>query len=171
MYTLIFNKVNFQKRFLYPTVETFAEESGWYVPLTTTSQANPKSKLHVSIFLKPDDELLFNFNHNNWLTMNSQGSCFYRVNYDEALWRRIFDGLKANRSEFHVLQRSQMVDDIFSIARIGDVSYSLVFEMADTLVDETDYYPWYSALNAFSYIIGKLEDEDIELKLKVNRNC
>ncbi|XP_023312885.1 aminopeptidase N-like, partial [Anoplophora glabripennis] len=157
-----------QKRFLYPTTdtETFAEETGWYVPLTATSRANYKSSIKVGTFMNPDQEMLFNFGHDQWLVLNSQGGCFYRVNYDETLWRRILDGLSTNRTDFHVLQRSQMIDDIFNIARTGDVSYYLAFEMADSLVDETEYYPWYSALNAFSYLLGKIEDEDTELKLK-----
>uniref|UniRef100_V5I8G3 Aminopeptidase N n=1 Tax=Anoplophora glabripennis TaxID=217634 RepID=V5I8G3_ANOGL len=157
-----------QKRFLYPTTdtETFAEETGWYVPLTATSRANYKSSIKVGTFMNPDQEMLFNFGHDQWLALNSQGGCFYRVNYDETLWRRILDGLSTSRTDFHVLQRSQMIDDIFNIARTGDVSYYLAFEMADSLVDETEYYPWYSALNAFSYLLGKIEDEDTELKLK-----
>ncbi|KAJ8959942.1 hypothetical protein NQ314_006145 [Rhamnusium bicolor] len=160
----------YQKRFVYPTENSpNYDNDKWAIPLTSTSQGVKNFEGFLNVFLRPDQDLSYSGESNTWIMFNLKGGSFYRVNYEEQLWKRIISSLKsAERTEIHVLNRARLVDDIFNIARIGDVSYALAFELADFLVDETEYYPWYSALNAFTYIIGKLEDDEVETNLEVS---
>lgn len=94
-------------------------------------------------------------------------SGYYRVNYEDTLWHRIIMALEEDVEVIDVLNRAQMVDDIFNIARAGGISYDMVFHFAGYLKSETGYYPWVSALNALSYISGKLNDNEAEKLLQV----
>ncbi|KAJ8959940.1 hypothetical protein NQ314_006143 [Rhamnusium bicolor] len=145
------------KRFVYPMDNMPSyDNDDWDIPLSRTTQSEKNFNKTIDVFYTPEG-LTFTNEDGGWIMLNMQGGSFYRVNYDETLWRRIIRSLKGEeRKDIHVLNRAQLVDDIFSIARIGDVNYSLAFELAEFLVDETDYYPWYSALNAFTYIMGKI---------------
>lgn len=154
---------------MYPTSETVESDFQWYVPLNTVTEWNHPNNIRVDVFLEPDQEMLYFFSQ-TWIIFNSRSGCFYRVNYDTTLWRRILYGLANGRENFHALERAQIIDDVFNIARIGDVSYLFAFQIADTLTNETEYYPWYSALNDFSYLLGKMENEGVEENLKVNEN-
>lgn len=160
----------FQKRFLYPTSETAEDDFQWYVPLTTATESNHPTDVRVDEFLTPEQKENLYFFSDAWIVFNVRGGCFYRVNYDETLWKRILQGLTEVRKNFHVLERAQIIDDVFNIARIGDLDYSFAFAIADTLQNETDYYPWYSALNAFSYLLGKMENKGVEENVRVSQN-
>lgn len=86
---------------------------------------------------------------------------YYRVNYDDNLWSEIQKVLKSNdRNNIHRLNRAQLIDDAMNLARAGNLSYSIALEVVDYLVKETDYYPWYSAFEAFRYLLQRYADDD-----------
>ncbi|KAJ8982961.1 hypothetical protein NQ317_005279 [Molorchus minor] len=157
-----------QKRFVYPMENATHEENGWLIPLTSCISTNQKYDMLIEEYYDPENDNLFFYGNGSWILFNLQGRFLYRVNYDETLWRRLISYLKDDdlRAGIHVLNRAQMVDDIFNIARTGDVSYGLAFELAEFLINETEYYPWKSALTAFSYVLGKLENDDAEANLR-----
>lgn len=150
---------------------TFDDAIKWTIPISYTTSSNKYFDTFINVYYAPNVAVEINIRKDNWVFFNLQGRLPYRVNYDEQLWRRIINALQneTERTEIHYLNRAQVVDDIFNIARTGEVEYSLAFELADFLVYETEYYPWYSAFNAFSYLLGKMKDDDAEEKLKVSR--
>lgn len=92
---------------------------------------------------------------------------YFRVNYDDTLWQRIINALRSDRKNIHVLNRAQLIDDAFNIARTGRIDYQIAFHLAEYLRYETEYYPWVSALNALSFLSGKLGDDEAEQLLQV----
>lgn len=86
---------------------------------------------------------------------------YYRVNYDDELWSQIQTALHSEGfGDIDTINRAQIVDDIFNLARAGLVSYSRALNIISYLEQETEYYPWYSAFTALSYLnrrIGKDE--------------
>lgn len=93
------------------------------------------------------------------MTVQNYFSGFYRVNYDDFLWDKIIEALKDKHFEkIDVLNRAQLIDDIYSIAKIGKVGYEKAFQLTDYLKTEKDYYPWVSAFTAFEFLLKKLEE-------------
>lgn len=80
-------------------------------------------------------------------------SGYYRVNYDAENWNLVSNLLKENFTELSSLTRSQIIDDVFNLARCGYVHYSLLFELLTTWkTEETNYFPWKIVLDNLEFI-------------------
>lgn len=60
--------------------------------------------------------------------------------------------LQSNHNRIHVLNRAQIVDDAFNLARAGILDYSQMFDIINYLKKETDYFPWYPAITGFNFL-------------------
>jgi len=78
------------------------------------------------------------------------------VNYDIKNWKRIIAELKSNPKTIHVLNRAQLIDDSFNLARAGELPHFIPFTLVSYLQKEDDFIPWYSVLNGMSYIVERL---------------
>ncbi|RXG54692.1 hypothetical protein Avbf_13919, partial [Armadillidium vulgare] len=96
---------------------------------------------------------------NKWFIINVQKTGFYRVNYDDSNWLRLKEQLLKNFSLIHRLNREQIIDDAFNLARIGYVAYDLPLEISDYLKMERDPTVWTTFLNNFNYIFDMARDE------------
>lgn len=75
------------------------------------------------------------------------------MNYDAENWNLVSNLLKENFTELSSLTRSQIIDDVFNLARYGYVHYSLLFELLTTWkTEETDYFPWKIVLDNLEFI-------------------
>lgn len=87
---------------------------------------------------------------------------YYRVNYDDTLWSEIETALKSEDfGGIHVLNRAQIIDDVLNLARAGVVSYTRALDVASYLANENEYYPWYSALTAMTYLKRRIGNDDV----------
>lgn len=82
-------------------------------------------------------------------------SGFYRVNYDAKNWQLIGDQLRRNHTMIHVINRAQILDDVFNLARAGVVDYPLALGFTRYLDREMDYVAWRPANKGLSFI-GKM---------------
>ncbi|KAI5638669.1 peptidase family m1 domain-containing protein [Phthorimaea operculella] len=96
-----------------------------------------------------------------WFIINKQQTGYYRVNYEESNWAALAKKLNEEHQDIHVLNRAQIVDDSFNLARNGRLNYTLPFEISRYLVKEKDYIPWGSVNNAFSYLSVVLSGTDV----------
>lgn len=48
--------------------------------------------------------------------------------------------------------RAALIDDAFTLARRGTISYDTALDLTKYLKDELDYIPWEAALTSFTYI-------------------
>lgn len=88
-------------------------------------------------------------------------SGFYRVNYDETNWRRIIEYLNSeNFDKIHVLNRAQLLDDAFDLARSGHLNYEIALELSGFLERETDYIVWYSFFDTLDFLDVALSAND-----------
>lgn len=90
-------------------------------------------------------------------------SGYYRVNYDTATWENIREALKANNTEIHPLNRVQIVDDTLNLARGELLDYNLALSIVQYLEDETNYLPWYAALNNFIYVQRRFTTSQLDV--------
>lgn len=95
---------------------------------------------------------------------------FYRVNYDEENWRSLIEHLKNNPVDISVLNRAQLIDDSFNLARANKLHYSIPFQLSLYLKIENDVIPWYSVISGYSYLLERMRRNDTEYaQLRVGR--
>lgn len=83
------------------------------------------------------------------------------MNYDDTLWSALEEGLKSDNFDgIDVLNRAQVVDDALNLARAGQLSYSTALDVISYLENETEYYPWYSALTALSVLNRRIASNE-----------
>ena len=83
---------------------------------------------------------------------------YYRVNYDEKNWRLIINQLNEDHNKIHVINRAQLINDALNFASIGLLNYDLALGVTSYLDKETEYFPWYAALNGLEYVGNMLEE-------------
>lgn len=83
-----------------------------------------------------------------YIILNTKQTGYYRVNYDENNWNQIKEALrKDNFDGIHVMNRAQIVDDLFNLARAGIVKYSSAVDIIRYIKKEKHYIPWLSAIS------------------------
>lgn len=81
---------------------------------------------------------------------------FFRVNYEEENWNALINQLINDCSVIHVLNRAQIIDDAFNLARANKLDYTFVLRLSEYLKNEDDVVPWYSAMKGFEFLINRM---------------
>ncbi|KAL3065089.1 hypothetical protein OYC64_015300 [Pagothenia borchgrevinki] len=77
-----------------------------------------------------------------WLVANIDMKGFYRVNYDAENWERLLDKLSSKHQDIPVINRAQIIDDAFNLARARIVDTTLALRTTTFLDKEVEYMPW-----------------------------
>ncbi|XP_058130600.1 aminopeptidase N-like [Anopheles ziemanni] len=101
----------------------------------------------------PDDE---------WVVFNRQQMGYYRVNYDARNWELIAEGLMERHNDIHRLNRAQLIDDAFNLARADLLDMAVVLRLMRYLRMERDYAPWQAADKVLTYLYDKLRGTEHE---------
>lgn len=56
----------------------------------------------------------------------------------------------------HVLNRAQLLDDSFNLARAGLLEYTTALDLSRYLEYEDDQIPWYTAIDCFTYVVERM---------------
>ncbi|CAH1185996.1 unnamed protein product [Phyllotreta striolata] len=155
-----------QKQFSYNNDDK-AKHAKWYIPISYTLQSDDAkfSSPAPRVWVDPKKDLVIKGafsgkSANDWVIINSLVSGYYRVNYNGTLWQRIEKQLRENHKEINRLNRAQIVDDIFNLARSDNgLQYSQVFSYLDYLKNETCYYPWTAALASLNFLITRVANQ------------
>ncbi|XP_017321402.1 alanyl (membrane) aminopeptidase-like b [Ictalurus punctatus] len=139
-----------------------AEDTGleWQVPIIymksdfTQQKASLKEKGPVR---KP----IFEVTDDGWLLVNINSSGYYRVNYDDQNWNRLIDQLESDHQGIPLINRGQLIDDAFNLARAKYINVSLALSTTKYLINETEYIPWESALNNLGYFILMFDRSEV----------
>ncbi|KAM7396135.1 hypothetical protein PAMP_019203 [Pampus punctatissimus] len=87
----------------------------------------------------------------DWVVVNHNVVGYYRVNYDQGNWNRLLTALSTNHTQIPVINRAQLVDDAFNLARAKIVSTSLALETTKYLNKEKAYMPWETAIDNLDF--------------------
>ncbi|XP_050434289.1 aminopeptidase N-like [Adelges cooleyi] len=132
----------------------------WFIGFTITIDLKPNfEKLTPLMWLDPTHDLHFlnlTVESDKWYIINLQSTGFFRVNYEEKNWLALIEQLKNAPDVIHVLNRAQLVDDSFNLARAGRLNYTVPLELTNYLDKENDVIPWYSVMNSFNYILDRM---------------
>jgi len=77
---------------------------------------------------------------------NLGGSGFYRVQYPTEVWDELSTQLLAKHTVLDPTDRSQLLDDAFSLCRAGLLDYTIPMKMSQYLVKEDSLVVWLTAL-------------------------
>ncbi|XP_077066478.1 alanyl (membrane) aminopeptidase b, tandem duplicate 1 [Siphateles boraxobius] len=121
----------------------------WFVPLTWTKTgiAQPTEWLLQKTAQKEELKI----NADEWVLANINVTGYYRVNYDQGNWERLINVLQTSRENIPVINRAQLIDDAFNLAKAGIIPTTLALRTTLFLSDETEYMPWESALDNLDY--------------------
>jgi aminopeptidase N len=144
------NEISFrQERFFYGNE---VSASLWWVPINYVTASSPNSSVTTPDFWFSTRDLRIQresapkpWSANDWIVVNIQQNGYFRVNYDNSLWNTITRQLNAPGSAFeaiHYLNRAQLIDDSFHLARAGRIGFDVMMGIMNYLERETDHVPW-----------------------------
>ncbi|XP_057331893.1 aminopeptidase N-like [Microplitis mediator] len=142
----------------------------WCVPINYVTNSEPScSCMTPSHWLKPiDQELIIeDINKDDWLLVNRRQSGYYRVDYDTENWKKITEFLiKDDYKMIHVLNRGQVINDLFYMATNDRQNLTTFLELTKYLSREVDLIPWRHAINSFKSMKRKIVDQKFHSNLK-----
>ncbi|KAK5868074.1 hypothetical protein PBY51_012519 [Eleginops maclovinus] len=87
----------------------------------------------------------------DWVLANINVLGYYRVNYDKDNWDRLLAVLSTKHNSIPAINRAQLVDDAFNLARAKIIPTVMALKTTKYLNLERDYMPWKSALNNLDF--------------------
>ncbi|KAJ8956778.1 hypothetical protein NQ314_006653 [Rhamnusium bicolor] len=87
-----------------------------------------------------------------WIKFNYDQIGYYRVNYPEAQWRE----LSSNFNSLSISDRTHLLEESFSIAEAGQLSYEIPLDLTKNLITEIEYTPWSVASSKLQTILRYL---------------
>ncbi|KAF6722116.1 Aminopeptidase N [Oryzias melastigma] len=87
----------------------------------------------------------------DWVLANLNVVGYYRVNYDTANWNKLLNALSVDHLIIPVINRAQLVDDSFNLARAKIIPTVQALDTTKYLDKERDYMPWKSAINNLDF--------------------
>ncbi|XP_026886893.2 aminopeptidase N-like [Electrophorus electricus] len=96
-----------------------------------------------------------------WVMLNVNLTGYYRVNYDSENWERILEQLRTDHQVIPEMNRAQIVDDAFNLARAGIIPVALALNTTVFLSKETSYIPWESALMNLDSFYHTFDQTDV----------
>nr|XP_020441353.1 aminopeptidase Ey-like [Monopterus albus] len=130
-------------------VTTPSHNYEWIVPITWM-KTGVKKEL-VWLREKSDTFDAMRATGSEWVLANLDVVGYYRVNYDRGNWDRLLSGLNTNHMLIPVINRAQLVDDAFNLARAKIIPTVLALNTTKYLKNEKEYMPWQSTLNNLDF--------------------
>ncbi|KAJ0069517.1 hypothetical protein NL108_008463 [Boleophthalmus pectinirostris] len=87
----------------------------------------------------------------DWVLANLNVTGYYRVNYDQGNWDKLLNTLSTGHTTIPVINRAQLVDDAFNMARAKIIPTVLALKTTLYLKNEREFMPWESALDNMDF--------------------
>ncbi|XP_053667734.1 membrane alanyl aminopeptidase-like [Anopheles marshallii] len=147
------NHTDHEDELLWPLPITFATNGDEFAntkPTVVTSES-------YNIYMKNATDV-------KYFILNNQQVGYYRVHYADELWDKISTALRTRGFEgIHVLNRAQIVDDLFNLAKADVMGYRKALDILEYLKEETEYAPWFAAANGLAALSLRIHSEDEKL--------
>ncbi|NXF23049.1 AMPN Aminopeptidase, partial [Rhodinocichla rosea] len=122
----------------------------WIVPITWMTGTGRRDSTYW-LTKVTDTNNDFKLNSPDWLLLNLDVTGYFRVNYNLENWNQLVKQLDTNHTVVPVINRAQIIDDAFNLARAKYVSVTLALNTTRFLGRETEYMPWQAALTNLKY--------------------
>ncbi|KAM4602441.1 aminopeptidase Ey-like [Polymixia lowei] len=131
----------------------------WFVPVTWIKTGAVQNQYWL--LQKEDANSNMTLGAGDWLLANIDMKGFFRVNYDSENWERLLAKLGSNHKEIPVINRAQLIDDAFNLARAKLVSTTLALRTTLFLFNETEYMPWQTASRNLDYFFLMFDRSEV----------
>ncbi|RZC34845.1 endoplasmic reticulum aminopeptidase 1-like [Asbolus verrucosus] len=116
----------------------------WYIPLTYFT--NNDTQTVYNIWMNMTD-VRFELDPDvAWIKANVNQSGFYRVMYDEAMWKSLVSVLRNNHTIFNPADRANLIDDAFTLCRLMRteiLSTAILCELNETVTQaKLEFQKW-----------------------------
>lgn len=98
---------------------------------------------------------------NEWILYNIDVTGYYRVNYDNRNWDNLLNQLDTDRSKIPLINRAQIIDDAFNLARAKHINTARALDTTKFLSKEFEYMPWQAALGSLSYFVQMFDRTEV----------
>uniref|UniRef100_A0A3B4ZIV6 Aminopeptidase n=1 Tax=Stegastes partitus TaxID=144197 RepID=A0A3B4ZIV6_9TELE len=143
----------YQKRFLFSDTAESRYTKPYHFPykseLVWLTESGPVRKEE---FISKDSE---------WILANVNSFGYYRVNYNLENWQRLLHQLETKPHLIPLMNRGQLVDDAFNLARAKLVDVTLALNSTRFLRHETEFLPWESALRNLEYFVLMFDRSEV----------
>ncbi|XP_052097491.1 aminopeptidase N-like isoform X1 [Mytilus californianus] len=138
----------------------------WEIPFTFTTQTNKDFNQNDADIIwmgKEGTDILLsgNISGNDWFIGNIKQYGFYRVNYPKDNWEKLIDQLKMDHTMIHPVNRAQIINDAWNLAKSGDLSMNTALKTVEYLSREDSYFPFFAANNELVYVGNMLERTEL----------
>ncbi|XP_074533010.1 alanyl (membrane) aminopeptidase-like b isoform X2 [Halichoeres trimaculatus] len=148
----------YQKHFLFNA--TSESSLWWHIPIRVMSDKSEPDLLWLDTpdTVKKDE---FISKKGEWILANVNCTGYYRVNYNPENWERLQYQLLTNPERIPLMNRGQLIDDAFNLARAKLVDVTLALNSTRFLRNETEYLPWESAVRNMKYIVRMFDRSEV----------
>ncbi|KAF4111502.1 aminopeptidase N isoform X1 [Onychostoma macrolepis] len=98
---------------------------------------------------------------NEWVLANLHVSGYFRVNYDLGNWERLLSQLESDHQAIPVVNRAQILDDAFNLARASIINITFALRTTKYLLHEREYIPWEAALRNLNYFFQLFDRSEV----------
>ncbi|KAG2470641.1 AMPN Aminopeptidase, partial [Polypterus senegalus] len=123
----------------------------WFVPITWMKPGENEK----TYWMLNKSEIVNDFatSGDKWILANINVTGYYRVNYDMENWDRLRTQLETGHNVIPVINRAQIIDDAFNLARANYIQSTDALDMTKYLRNEVEFMPWESAIDNLGYYI------------------
>uniref|UniRef100_A0A3Q1F5F9 Aminopeptidase n=1 Tax=Acanthochromis polyacanthus TaxID=80966 RepID=A0A3Q1F5F9_9TELE len=149
----------FQKQFLYNN--TAESRLSWNVPIWVMSYISEPSLVWLEATLETVAKEEFIAKDGEWILANVNSTGYYRVNYNLENWQLLLKVLETNRHLIPLMNRGQLIDDAFNLARAKLIDVTLALNSTLFLRNEREFLPWESAVTNLHYFVLMFDRSEV----------
>ncbi|XP_015667388.1 aminopeptidase N [Protobothrops mucrosquamatus] len=123
----------------------------WIVPVSWLSKGKAAEMYWLTDTTAENVNFSTSADPTQWLLLNVNVTGYFRVNYNLENWQRLMNQLNEDLQMIPVLNRAQIIDDAFNLARAKHVGTDLALNTTRYLALEREYLPWDTALGNLDY--------------------
>lgn len=131
----------------------------WFVPIKWMKKHQVQDQLWL--LQKSDLHNPMKVSKNEWVLANLNMSGYFRVNYDLGNWERLISQLESDHQVIPVVNRAQILDDAFNLARASFINITLALRTTKYLLRERQYIPWEAALRNLNYFFQLFDRSEV----------
>uniref|UniRef100_A0A8C2X912 Aminopeptidase n=1 Tax=Cyclopterus lumpus TaxID=8103 RepID=A0A8C2X912_CYCLU len=145
----------YQKQFLFN--DSSESSLWWYIPIRVMSNAAEPSL----VWLESSDTNEFIAKSGEWILANVNCAGYYRVNYNRENWERLSTQLETDPHRIPLMNRGQLVDDAFNLARAKLIEVTLALNSTRFLQNERALLPWESTVRNLEYFVLMFDRSEV----------
>ncbi|KAH8851643.1 Aminopeptidase N [Schistosoma japonicum] len=132
-------------------------EYSWKIPITYKSaETNDWGDVKTIWMMNNTMNETLDIEPSGWYLLNVNQSGFYRVHYGDNNWLLLIKQLQTDFTAIPVYSRSQILDDLFSLANRDTVYYTHFLDATKYLHNEKEFIVWKTASRGLLYVNSML---------------